>query len=76
MNQAEKTVLEAIVAVGIAIRELGEVPSGHLYAMLMTQGCSLDVYDAILGKLTGAGLITVSDQHLIKWAGPANGVTA
>lgn len=34
------------------------LPSGHLYAALMTQGCTLPVYQAIIGALESEGRIT------------------
>lgn len=58
---------QTIAAVAEAIRELKEVPSGHLYAQLMGS-LSLDTYQAIIGRLTGAGLV-LEENHLLTWIG-------
>jgi hypothetical protein len=52
-----------------AIRELGEVPSGHLYARVMDR-LSLADYTAIISALKGARLISES-HNLLTWKGPA-----
>lgn len=56
-------------AVAEAIRDLGEIPSGELYARLMGH-MSLQTYDRIIGSLVRAELVTNS-CHLLKWVGPA-----
>ncbi len=58
--------LQTLAAVAEAIRELGSVPSGHLYAQLMPSGMTLSTYQAIIGKLRRAGLITESN-NLLTW---------
>lgn len=63
-----KAAVEIIMLVGDAIRELGEVPSGELYARLMGH-MSLDGYQKILSVLKGAGLVKES-SHLLTWVGP------
>lgn len=50
------------------IKELGEVPSGVLYAQLMGF-MNLNDYNACIDFLTRAKLISVTN-HLIKWEGP------
>ena len=55
-------------AVADAIKSLGEVPSGHLYAHLMGK-LSLNEYTQVIGILKRAGLVTES-SHLLKWVGP------
>jgi hypothetical protein len=62
--------LGIILAVANAIQELGEVPSGELYARLMAHDIKLDVYEHILRTLKGAGLVRESN-HLLTWIGPA-----
>ena len=62
-----KAALGILTAVADAIRELGEVPSGHLYAHLMTK-LSLDPYEQVIATLKQAGLITESN-HLLSWVG-------
>lgn len=55
-------------AVADAIRELGRVPNGHLYANLMSR-MSLETYTKIIDILKGAGLIEERANELI-WKGP------
>ncbi len=62
-----KAALGILKAVADAIRELGEVPSGHLYAHLMSK-LSLEQYEQVIGVLKQAGLITESN-HLLTWVG-------
>lgn len=64
-----KAALQIAVAVAEAIRDLGEVPNGHLYARLMGR-MSLDAYNAIIGALKGAGLVK-EESHVLTWIGPA-----
>jgi hypothetical protein len=65
-----KAALQATMAVAEAIRELGEVPSGHLYARVMPY-VSAAAYDRILGILIEAKLVRRSGSHLLTWIGPA-----
>ena len=62
--------LQALAALAEAIRDLGEVPSGHLYAVVMSSGMSLATYQSMIDRLKGAGLIAVDGSHLIRWTGP------
>ena len=68
MNK-QQAALEILLAVANAIKELGTVPSGHLYAQLMSSGMSLENYQAILKVLEGAGAIEIKN-HLITYVGP------
>lgn len=62
-----KATILIVKAVADAIKELGEVPSGHLYARL--QGTlSLNTYNRVIDFLKKAKLITVQN-HLITWKG-------
>jgi len=61
--------LTVVMAVAETIRELKEVPSGHLYAALMGK-MDLEEYQSILRVIEGAGLIKVERSHLIRWIGP------
>jgi hypothetical protein len=60
--------LECVKTVAVCIRELKEVPSGHLYARLMSK-MSLENYQGIIDFLRDKGFITVSRGHLITWIG-------
>lgn len=55
-------------AIAEAIRELGEVPSGHLYAIVIGQ-VTMEQYARIIDVLKGAGLVE-EKNHVLKWAGP------
>jgi len=59
--------LNTVVALGQAIKELKEVPSGHLYAHVCGH-MSLESYEAAIRMLTKAGLIKV-ENHLITYIG-------
>lgn len=61
--------LKVVRSVAEAVKELGSVPSGVMYAQLMSI-MSLDAYNRVLGHLKTAGLIKVSESHLLTWIGP------
>jgi len=63
----DKAVTEVIVAVASAIKELGSVPSGHLYARLMGY-MSLESYNNIIEYLKKAQWIE-EKNHVITWVG-------
>ncbi len=56
-------------AVAEAIRSLGSVPSGTLYAQLMSK-IDLPTYTKLIDTLKGAGLVKESG-HLLTWVEPA-----
>lgn len=58
------------VAVADTIRELGEIPAGTLYAVLMTRMSHHD-FEQLMGILVSAGLVKRSASHLLTWIGPA-----
>lgn len=60
--------IRVAAAVGETIRELGSVPSGHLYAALMGR-MDLDAYNKCIGLLKQANLVEESN-HLLTWVGP------
>jgi hypothetical protein len=53
------------LAVAEAIRALGEVPSGHLYARVCDK-LTLDQYQRIIATLVESGRVTNSG-HLLRW---------
>lgn len=57
-------------AVAETIRELGQVPSGHLYARLMGV-IELHQYEQVIDLLIDARLIERDRSHLLRWIGPA-----
>lgn len=50
------------------IQSLGAVPSGHLYAMLMSTW-SLTFYQSILDILVEQKKIKIAKSHMITWIG-------
>jgi hypothetical protein len=70
MQKAQiKAAIQVIVAVADAIRELGSVPAGHMYAQLSGR-MSLDTFNGIIGKLVDAKLVRREPSHLLVWIGP------
>lgn len=63
-----KGAMLATLTVAETIRELREVPSGELYARLMSR-ISYSAYEGIIGTLKNAGLVSES-AFLLKWTGP------
>jgi hypothetical protein len=63
-----KKAMQIVLVVAEAIKELGSVPSGHLYAQLMSH-MTLDTYTKIIGILKKGGMVTESG-HLLTWVGP------
>lgn len=60
--------LKTVQAVAEAIKELGSVPSGELYAQLMGH-LSLSAYTRVIDTLKRTGLVKESN-HLLTWIGP------
>jgi len=61
--------IRIVGAIADAVRELGSVPSGHLYAQLMGR-MSLATYQSIISNIASTGLIRVDGNHLLVWTGP------
>ena len=61
--------LEALKAIAEAIRELGEVPSGHLYANLQGH-ITIGQFEQAIGILKNAGLVRESNAHMLTWIEP------
>ena len=70
MNDQAKAGLSLVMAVAETIQDLGEVPSGHLYAALMSR-MSIDQYTRVIDILKRAELIKES-SNLLTWAGPTS----
>jgi hypothetical protein len=62
--------LKMVQAIAEAIRELREVPAGHLYAQVLG-AMGQDEFDWIVGRLIGAGLVERTPSHLLRWKGGA-----
>lgn len=68
-NAAQVTAaIKVAAAVGEAIRDLGSVPSGHLYARLMGH-MDLEAYNKCIGLLKQMDLVK-EENHLLTWIGP------
>jgi hypothetical protein len=65
VSKAELTAgIESIKAIAEAIRDLESVPSGHLYARLMTF-MSLESYEKVIDMLVRAAVIRKENDLLI-----------
>lgn len=62
--------LKTVLAIAESIRELGSVPSGHLYAHLMGS-LTLESYEKIIQILVNQDLVKKHPSHLLEWIGPA-----
>jgi len=60
--------LQIAAAMAEAIRSLGSVPSGHLYARLMGH-VNLETYELIISVLVKANLVK-QENFLLTWIGP------
>lgn len=67
MTNQEKAALQVVLAVGEAIKDLGSVPSGHLYARLMGH-MSLETYNKVIALLVKTGAVK-EESHLLTWVG-------
>lgn len=65
-----RAAMQTLRAIADTIRECSPVPSGTIYAGLMTQGCTLEQWQRILRGMESAGLVRVDPSHLIHWTGP------
>jgi hypothetical protein len=65
MNKVE-TAIDTLKAIGDCIKEAGHIPSGTLYALLMTKGCSLENYNKIIDAFKSAGVVKEMDKIITK----------
>jgi hypothetical protein len=56
-------------APALPLRELGAVPSGHLYANLQGH-ITIGQFEQAISILKNAGLVRESNAHLLAWIGP------
>lgn len=59
----------AVAAISEAIRELGSVPSGELYARVASH-LDLKSYQAIIDLLKRCDLVRESKARMLTWIGP------
>lgn len=64
--------LHITAAVAETIRELGEVPEGHVYAAVM-HVTTLSGFQSCISVLERAKLVKRSGHHLLTWIGPKVG---
>jgi hypothetical protein len=71
MTESQKAVaaFKIVHAVAEAVRELKEIPSGHLYARLMGH-LSLDQYEQVVALLVRTKLVEKDASHMLRWVGP------
>ena len=60
--------IDALLALAEAVRALGSVPSGVLYAHVMGT-MTLAAYEKAVATLNGAGLVA-EENHVLRWTGP------
>jgi len=68
-RQQVTAAIQIVAAVAEAIRGLGSVPSGHLYAQLLGK-VTLEQYRQIIATLKRAELVSESN-HMLHWIGPS-----
>lgn len=64
-----RAALTLALIISEAIRDLGEVPSGHLYAQVMGH-MTIQTYEKIISTLVNAKLVARDGNHLLRWIGP------
>ena len=67
MSTTASRAIAIVRAIADTVKELKEVPSGTLYNTLMTQGMSLQQYEAVLDILKKAKVVEVTPAHLVRW---------
>lgn len=67
LTKEQKILILTAEAIAEAIRELREVPSGHLYARLCGS-VDFDTYTRVIALLVKVGKIS-NTGHLLKWIG-------
>ena len=65
MDEQSKAGLSLVVAVAETVKDLGQVPSGHLYAALMHQ-MTLDQYIKVVNIMKRAGMVK-ENNNLLTW---------
>lgn len=60
--------LRAAVAVGQAIKELGSVPEGTLYAQLMGH-MDLQAFESLVRLLVSTGVVEQDVNHVLRYVG-------
>ena len=58
-----------VIAIIEAVREAKRIPSGTVYTLLMTQGCTLSQFTALEAIALKSGMIARKGHQLV-WIGP------
>ncbi len=73
-SQQTEGALKIVLAVGDAIRDLGETPAGVLYAHLSSTGMTLQQFESIIATLQRVGVVERRSPNtnfdVIRWIGP------
>ena len=64
-----RAAMAIVHALAEAIRELGQVPAGHLYANVMGK-LTHGQFEQAIGILVRAGVVRREPSHLLVWTGP------
>jgi hypothetical protein len=67
-RQQIQSAIQVVCALAEAIRTAKQIPSGHLYAMVMGK-MTLEVYEGALGTLKRAKLVQEAG-NMLTWVGP------
>ncbi len=68
MTAQQKAGFLLLAAVADTIRQLGSVPSGHLYAQIMGK-VDIHGFQKLVAILKGSGLVSESND-ILTWIGP------
>lgn len=60
--------IQAVRAFADAIKELGQVPAGTLYAGVMDR-MSLETFERMIGHLVESGVVERDATHMLTWKG-------
>jgi len=61
-----QALIDVVQAITQVIREVKVIPSGHLYATLMANGCNLETYNKLVSILLESGRV-VKRGDLLVW---------
>jgi hypothetical protein len=61
--------LEIVSAIAGLIQDVGRIPSGELYALLMGK-MSIETYERIIQQLINTQLVRRERSHMLVWTGP------
>ncbi len=67
-DQKARAALAIVQAIADTIREVGRIPSGHLYAQVMAH-VSFNDYSGTIRLLSDAGLVRETAAHELVWIG-------